>query len=67
MSKYLTIKAFLKDLIAIRDQPHTFLKGYEKLTEEETYLLGVVSAEIANSLNADEFQVLLTKFKLNKP
>lgn len=64
MSKYLTVKAMLKDLIAIRDQPHSFLKGYEKLTDHEVQILGNITAEIANSIGEDDFQELLKKFKI---
>lgn len=64
MGKFNTIKAYLKALKGVNDQPLSFLKGYEKLTEREIYLLGSLGADIGNGMGEDEFITLMEKFKV---
>ena len=61
-----TIKAFLKTLVAVRDQPITHLKGGDKLTDDEFRILGNVTADIANAMGEDEFQEMLKKYKVKQ-
>lgn len=59
-----TIKAFLKILVEVRDQPISYLRGFDKLTHEEFTTIGNVVADIANEMAEDDFQNLLKKHNL---
>jgi hypothetical protein len=59
-----TVKAFLKAAIKLKSQSIMTLKGYEKLTEREQYLVSSLTADMDNDMGEDEFQEILKKFKL---
>ena len=64
MARFKTIKGLIKCLKDINNQPLSFLSGYEKLTEDEEYLLGSMMADIGNNLGEDAFVELMKKFKV---
>ena len=65
MQRIKTIKAYLKILKVARDTPLILLRGSEKLTEHELYLLSSVSADVQNAMGEDEFKTILDKFNVN--
>lgn len=66
MKRPLTIKAFLKMAMILRDVPLSSLKGYEKLTDDEEKALGFLTAGIANDMSEQEIADLIEKLKVTK-
>lgn len=66
MEKPKTVKALFKMLIAICETDRLELKGIEKLTESEYYIIGSIRAGIQNDLSDNEVQGILVKLKLKE-
>ena len=66
MRQYKTIRGFVNLLNDIEGHGIMHLKGYEKLSDEQKELLGVVTAEISNCLSdfneTVEFDVIKKKY-----
>ena len=54
MNKPKTVKSFLKMCIAICDTDRAELKGWDKLSEEDYFILGDIRAGIQNDLGENE-------------
>lgn len=65
MEKPKTVKSFLKIAIMMANMPIANLKGVEKLSEEEQYILSGFTVILQNDLS--ENNELLEKYKLKYP
>ncbi len=61
MTKPKTINGFINQIKKLEATPLNDLKGFDKLSDEHKYLIGVLTAEMSNCLG--EIELLINKSK----